>query len=115
MLYAKIEGINKSNKILYVDIFRKVRCDSSHIAESVTSKMLQANMATPASTTPNKLKTVTKYHPITNYPHLFPTIEAIEEGKVPSSLWELSLVKECVPHDLLLDSYYQYQDINAYV
>lgn len=100
---------------MYVDIFRKKKYNSIHTAQSVTSEMLQANMASPASATPKIMEQITKYHPITHYPYLYPTIEAIEEGKVPSSLWELTLVKESVPKDLLLSAYYQYQDINAHV
>lgn len=115
VLYAKIEGINKNNKILYVDIFRKQKYNSIHIAQSVTLQMLEANMASTASATPKQMEHITKYLPTTNYPYLYPTIEAIEEGKVPSSLWELNLIKESVPQDLLLNAYYQYQDINAHV
>lgn len=81
----------------------------------MTLRLLKADMASLATTEPNKLKKLSKYVPVTQYPHLFPTIEAIEEGKVPSSLWEQSIVTEYVPLDVLLNPYYKYQDINAQV
>lgn len=114
-LYARIEGINEDNKILYIDIFAKDSCASVHMANSVTLQLLKANMVSPATVKPKTHRKLTKYVPVMKFPHLYPTIEAIEEGKVPSSLWEQNLVKDNVPLDLLLRPYYKYEDINAQI
>lgn len=114
-LYAKIEGINEDNKILYIDLFRGGNTELVDRAESITMKMLKANMASPAISNPSKYKKLSKYISTVKYLYLYPTIEAIEEGKVPSSLWELNLVKDHVTLDLLLYPLYKYVDINAQV
>lgn len=108
----KIEGKNLDNKVLYIDIFSTDRT-KLNVLESVTLKMLQSNMASPAKAEPKEHRKLTKFVPTVMYPYLYPTIEAIEEGKVPSSLWEQNLLKD-VPLDILLPPYYRYQNINAY-
>lgn len=110
-LFVKIEGKNLDNKVLYIDIFSTDRT-KLNVLESVTLKMLQSNMASPARAEPKKHRKLTKFVPTVLYPHLYPTIEAIEEGKVPSSLWEQELLKD-VQLDVLLNPYYKYQNVNA--
>lgn len=82
------------------------------VPQSVTLNMINAKVAAPVTFKSNKDMSTSKYFLTVEYPYLFPTIESIEEGKVPSSLWELNIVKNNVPLDLLLPQY-QYQNINS--
>ncbi|VEN53110.1 unnamed protein product [Callosobruchus maculatus] len=109
-IFMKIFETDMQHKTCYVDIFRT--CKNS--LESCSSILVSLGLAAFNSETETEIaggKTEdcdVKYKRVLKYMHLFPTFQALETGIVPYSLWEHNLLKDCLPKDVLYQTYYEF-------
>lgn len=109
-VFAKVCEIDTKRKILFTDIYIL----SELSIKSISDILVDMKLARYNNKYNNDSNQLTKYKSKVEYPHLFPSFEALESGIVPSSLWERDLLKHSVPLDLLYQNYYQYHDINCH-
>lgn len=92
---ALVEAIDFSHKIVFIDIERTSPYDQALKTSSISFLMQWHNNAIPAVPIKKTLKAIKErltYEEI--FPYLFPSFEELEEGAVPSSIWELNISKQ---------------------
>ncbi|XP_018565967.1 tudor domain-containing protein 5-like [Anoplophora glabripennis] len=108
-IFAEVCEIDTEQNILFCEIYINPEVTNKSIGDILVNlKMAKYNERYTSHNTE-----LTKYKSKVKYPHLFPSFEKLENGSVPSSLWERNLLKDSVLFDVLYKDYYQYQDINC--
>lgn len=107
VLLCILESTDPVNKIVYITIGD---VDQQSEVHDIGDILLKENMAIPI-TAKKGSKRKKRLVPVTKYPFLFPTFEAIEQGEMPSSAKIFDLLKHSRVSNDLLNSYYNFNEI----
>ncbi|XP_018580099.1 uncharacterized protein LOC108917822 [Anoplophora glabripennis] len=109
VLICVVECTDPSRRIVFIKVgsVKDELSDVVDIGITLISEKLARSTSSKKSTT--KIKNNSRYIPTTNYPHLFPSFEAIEGGIVPSSVYISEMLRQCVARDVLFKPYFAYK------